>query len=110
LIERVIVLVEGNTEKVKVEIHWHGGYKTRTPLVRPVAKLEQLSYSTCGGSGVPSMKAGLTSNCFSHRFCHFHGCDRVPLIKTGVCKENRGAAFLGGLSSHIEDNPRIFDR
>jgi len=44
LIERVIVLVEGNTEKVKVEIHWHGGYKTRTPLVRPVAKLEQLSY------------------------------------------------------------------
>lgn len=27
-----------------VEIHWAGGYKTNTNLVRPVAKLEQLSY------------------------------------------------------------------
>ncbi|HAT1773523.1 TPA: recombinase family protein [Legionella pneumophila] len=44
LIERIIVRVEGNTEKVFVEIHWCGGYKTRTSLVRPVAKLEQLSY------------------------------------------------------------------
>jgi len=44
LIERVIVLVEGNTEKVYVEIHWWGGHKTNTHLVRPVAKLEQLSY------------------------------------------------------------------
>ena len=44
LIDRVIVLVEGNSEKVYVEIHWCGGYKTQTSLVRPVAKLEQLSY------------------------------------------------------------------
>lgn len=44
LIERIIVLVEGNTEKVHVEIHWSGGHKTQTSLVRPVAKLEQLSY------------------------------------------------------------------
>ena len=44
LIERVIVLVIDNTEKVNVEIHWHGGHKTRTSLIRPVAKLEQLSY------------------------------------------------------------------
>jgi len=44
LIERIVVLVEGNSEKVKVEIHWYGGYKTHTALVRPVAKLEQLSY------------------------------------------------------------------
>lgn len=44
LIERIIVLVEGNTEKVYIEIHWCGGHKTNTFLVRPVAKLEQLSY------------------------------------------------------------------
>lgn len=44
LIERVIILVEGDTEKVYVEIHWFGSHKTHTSLVRPVAKLEQLSY------------------------------------------------------------------
>lgn len=44
LIERVIILVIDNTEKVKVEIHWYGGHKTHTSLIRPVAKLEQLSY------------------------------------------------------------------
>lgn len=44
LIERVVVLVEGNTEKVFVEIHWCGGYKTQAHLIRPVAKLVQLSY------------------------------------------------------------------
>lgn len=44
LVERVIVAVEGNTEKVFVEIHWAGGHKTSANLIRPVAKLTQLSY------------------------------------------------------------------
>jgi len=44
LIERIVVAVEGKTEKVFVEIHWTGGHKTQTNLIRPVAKLEQLSY------------------------------------------------------------------
>ena len=44
LIERVIVKVEGITERVSIEIHWSGGHKTSTNLIRPVAKLEQLSY------------------------------------------------------------------
>lgn len=44
LIERVIVTIEGLTEKVFLEIHWCGGYKTTTIFIRPVAKLEQLSY------------------------------------------------------------------
>ena len=42
--ERVIINVEGVTEKVSVEIRWAGGHKTCTNLIRPVAKLEQLSY------------------------------------------------------------------
>lgn len=46
LIERVIIAIEGNTEKVFVEIHWMGGHKTHANLVRPVAKLMQLSYYT----------------------------------------------------------------
>jgi DNA invertase Pin-like site-specific DNA recombinase len=44
LIERVIVKVEGKTEKVFVEIHWVGGNITHAHFSRPVAKLEQLSY------------------------------------------------------------------
>ena len=44
LIERILVTVEGKTEKVRVEIHWSGGHKTHTHLIRPISKLENLSY------------------------------------------------------------------
>jgi DNA invertase Pin-like site-specific DNA recombinase len=44
LIERVIVKVEGETEKVDVQVHWAGGHRTQAELVRPVARLDQLSY------------------------------------------------------------------
>lgn len=66
LIERVEVTVQGDTEKVDVIIHWAGGYCTKTLLIRPVARLEQLSnyqellsrVSTLNGEGkTPSMIA-----------------------------------------------------
>jgi hypothetical protein len=44
LVERVLVTVQGESEQVVVEVHWHGGDRTKTTLVRPVARLEQLSY------------------------------------------------------------------
>jgi hypothetical protein len=44
LVERIIVTVQGETEKVAVEYQWAGGHKTQTTLIRPVARLEQLSY------------------------------------------------------------------
>jgi hypothetical protein len=44
LIERVIVTVIDDSERVTVEVHWFGGHRTRTHLLRPVARLEQLSY------------------------------------------------------------------
>lgn len=44
LIDRVIVTVQGETEKVALEYQWAGGHKTQTALIRPVARLEQLSY------------------------------------------------------------------
>ncbi len=44
LLERMIVTVVDNTEQVNVELHWAGGHRTRTRLIRPVARLEQLSY------------------------------------------------------------------
>jgi DNA invertase Pin-like site-specific DNA recombinase len=44
LLERVIVTIIDDSEHVGVEVHWVGGHRTRTHLVRPVARLEQLSY------------------------------------------------------------------
>ncbi len=43
LLERVLVEVIGGSEQVRVECHWHGGNRTAHQLIRPVARLDQLS-------------------------------------------------------------------
>jgi hypothetical protein len=44
LIEDITVTVAGNSELVDVTITWAGGYQTTGQAVRPVARLDQLSY------------------------------------------------------------------
>ena len=44
VIDRIMIDVVGKTERVKVDIHWAGGMISKLEMVRPVAKLEQLSY------------------------------------------------------------------
>lgn len=44
LVDRVIVKVLDDSERVNVEVHWAGGHRTAARIVRPVARLEQLSY------------------------------------------------------------------
>lgn len=44
VVERLVLDVQGDTERVRATIHWVGGTTTETELVRPVAKLSQLSY------------------------------------------------------------------
>jgi DNA invertase Pin-like site-specific DNA recombinase len=44
LVERVIVTVQGDSERVQVQIHWLGGHGTQATLIRPVARVDQLSY------------------------------------------------------------------
>lgn len=44
IIEEVIVTIRGDSEQVDVEIHWVGGHTTKSTVVRPVARFEQLSY------------------------------------------------------------------
>jgi hypothetical protein len=44
LLERVVVTVQGESERVDVQLHWVGGHATGATLIRPVARLEQLSY------------------------------------------------------------------
>jgi hypothetical protein len=44
LMERVIVTVQGESERVDIQIHWKGGHATAATITRPVARLDQLSY------------------------------------------------------------------
>lgn len=44
VVERVVIDVEGESERVRAEVYWVGGTRTEGILVRPVARLEQLSY------------------------------------------------------------------
>lgn len=44
LVEKVIVTVIGESEKVKVEIRWAGGFSSEEIITRPVRIFEQLSY------------------------------------------------------------------
>jgi hypothetical protein len=44
LLERVVITVRGESEQVEAQIHWLGGYATQATLIRPVARLDQLSY------------------------------------------------------------------
>ncbi|WP_157174460.1 hypothetical protein [Thiocystis violascens] len=43
LLDQVTVTVIDDSERVAVEVRWIGGHRARTHLVRPVARLEQLS-------------------------------------------------------------------
>jgi hypothetical protein len=44
VIDRVVIDAQGNSERVGVAIEWAGGTRMKGEFVRPVAKLEQLSY------------------------------------------------------------------
>lgn len=44
VIETIHILVIEDTERVQVEIHWAGGHQSQLETIRPVARLEQLSY------------------------------------------------------------------
>lgn len=43
LLEQVTVTIEGNTDRVEVELRWTGGFVSRHALSRPVQTYEQLS-------------------------------------------------------------------
>jgi hypothetical protein len=45
LVERVVGTVQGESAHVALEVHWIGGHRTQTRRRRPVARLDQLSYS-----------------------------------------------------------------
>jgi len=44
LIEQVVIRLEGASERIAVDVHWAGGHRTSLTVIRPVARVEQLSY------------------------------------------------------------------
>ncbi|HET6662171.1 MAG TPA: recombinase family protein [Rubrobacter sp.] len=44
IVERVVVENEGNSERLRVSIEWVGGSETEGVVIRPVSKMERLSY------------------------------------------------------------------
>lgn len=44
LIEKIVIDIVGDTEKVNLEIHWAGGHITNEQYIRPVRSALQLSY------------------------------------------------------------------
>jgi hypothetical protein len=45
VVERVVVEVQGASERVRVRIDWVGGSRTEGEVLRPIAQLADLSYS-----------------------------------------------------------------
>jgi hypothetical protein len=59
LLERVVVEVIDASEQVRVTCHWHGGHQTSHQLIRPVARLNQLStYQELVARAVELRRAG----------------------------------------------------
>lgn len=44
LIEQVVVSVQGTSERVSLEVQWVGGHRTELTAIRPIGRLECLSY------------------------------------------------------------------
>jgi hypothetical protein len=62
LIEKIVVSVDGDSEQVRVELHWIGGHRTDTSVIRPVARFDQLSYNSALVERLRALhRRGLTS-------------------------------------------------
>jgi DNA invertase Pin-like site-specific DNA recombinase len=68
MLERVVVLVHGETERADLTCHWAGGVVTRHPLIRPVRRFEQLEHFDRLFARVAEMRAqGATAQCIADR-------------------------------------------
>lgn len=45
LIEQVVISVQGRSEQVVLEVQWAGGHRSQLTAIRPIGRLECLSYS-----------------------------------------------------------------
>jgi DNA invertase Pin-like site-specific DNA recombinase len=75
VVRRVVVAVQGESERVEVTIEWVGGTQTMGAIVRPVARFSQLSYyaplraqvAAWAAAGVPSAEMARRLNAAGYR-------------------------------------------
>lgn len=68
VVDRVVVRVEGRTERVEAEVRWAGGHRSVLRLSRPVARIEQLSTCEAVRERLREMKAaGLKAPAIAER-------------------------------------------
>ena len=68
MLERVVILVHGETERANLTCHWAGGVVTRHPLIRPVRRFEQLEHFDRLLARITEMRAqGATAQCIADR-------------------------------------------
>jgi hypothetical protein len=111
LIERVIVRVVGQTERVEVTICWHGGTTSRDEILRPVARLDQLSYYPALCQRLRELVAeGLTNPQITARLNAegFRPPKRVPRYTVGAISSLRSR--LGLVQSCRQTPPSVWER
>jgi DNA invertase Pin-like site-specific DNA recombinase/transposase-like protein len=62
LVDKIVLNIQGHSEKVDIQVQWAGGHRTETTLIRPVGRIEHLSYYSELQQRVQSLQhSGLTA-------------------------------------------------
>jgi DNA invertase Pin-like site-specific DNA recombinase len=68
MIERVVILVHGESERADLACHWAGGVVTKHTLIRPVRRFEQLEHFDQMLAQITEMRSqGATAQCIADR-------------------------------------------
>jgi hypothetical protein len=110
LIEDITATVIGDSELVNVAITWAGGHQTTGQAVRPVARLDQLSYFPALLARVTELAAVSVPGPAGHLGRRHSGVQpqrprRVPQVLRASAKRRpalgRGEGLLAGLAPHL---------
>ena len=111
LVEKVVVTVQGETERVDMIVHWVGGHQTKAWLIRPVARLEQLSNWNGLVDRIRQLRAeGLTADAIASRLNaeHFSPPKRRATFNSGMVRaivSRSGLARSKFRPQHVEQQP-----
>jgi DNA invertase Pin-like site-specific DNA recombinase len=68
MLERVVILVHGESERADLACHWAGGVVTKHTLIRPVRRFEQLEHFDQMLAQITEMRSqGATAQCIADR-------------------------------------------
>ena len=112
LLEQVTVTVEGNTDRVDVELRWAGGFVSRHTLSRPVQTYEQLSNYDELVARIDALRAErktLSEIAATLNAEGFHPPKRSPRFTTGIlsCFLRERGVRTGPLPRSVTDEHHL---